>query len=596
MTATYGIGVLPPEVAQRYPHGYAVLDIETSGLNARYDRVLQIAVTQMRADGAIERTWSTLLDPGVDPGLVEVHGLTPERLAGSPGFPDVAGTVCELVDGRLLVAHNARFDWEFLASEADRSRTRLPVESRLCTIALTRRLDLPVLGMSLDVVSAYWGVQRVNAHDAVDDTRVLVEVLRHSLVVAHRINATLPLTPCTATAHRPVPTAAPRTRCAWKYPGRWSSGQPVVQGMKVAFTGDTTRPRDLLIREASAAGIDVMNNVSSRTSLLVRNPTAPTTRKYDAALSHGTPTVDERAWGDLISHIAPGASKTAASTTVRPASTSARATPPSGPLAKCRVIVLGGTHDQAAAMRDRIIAAGGQAAANLTASVTHLMLLDGGDTDPRYARASALERLDPDTLLPAAQAAFDPATDVSAPTDEVPEPAVLTRGAVLDLPTVIDGWSLSVSWLDNPSHPVELDVVAFVIDEDEQVRADKDMVFYNAPTHPSGAVDLELGITNEALAVVTPTALPEEQQRIVFAAAIGGDQTFGDIGPVELTVRTGAGAVTIRATLDAGTTERSMLLASIYNRAGTWRFRTIGQGYDEGLLHLAVLHGVDVED
>ena len=48
--------------------------------------------------------------------------------------------------------------------------------------------------------------------------------------------------------------------------------------------------------------------------------------------------------------------------------------------------------------------------------------------------------------------------------------------------------------------------------------------------------------------------------------------------------------------LDAGTTERTMVLAEIYRRAGKWRLRAVGQGYDDDLAAFARRYGVDVDD
>ena len=601
VSAATAFGPLPLEVAHRYAHGYAVVDVETSGLSAAHHRVLQVAGSLMRPDGALETTWSTLLNPGCDPGPVHIHGLTRDKLSGAPQFADVAPHLTTLLTGRVLVAHNARFDWDFLSNEAERARSPLPVKTRLCTIALSRRLDIPVAAMSLDVVSAYWGVARLAAHDAVDDTRVLVEVLRHSLVAAHRLDATLPLTPCLADPDRPsMPPSSPRTPCPWKHPGRWTPGSPLVQGMKVAFTGDTKRPREVLIREATGAGLDVMNNVSSRTNLLVRNPSADVTRKAEAARVHATPVVDEQAWANLLSQVRAGTPK------ATPARASSPSAPPlqstsrkaSGPLAKHRVVVLGGPHAAARSVREHIAELGGQVAVNLTASVTDVVMLDDATSDPRHGRviAAGIPSLNPTTLQ--AEMTAPARTVLDAPVlaaDNGPEPIVLPHGGVTDLPADLDGWSLSIAWPDR-LNPVEIDVVAFVVDDDEQVRVDEDMCFYNQPSHPSGAVDLELGTVNEALAVVRPSALPPDQQRIVFAAALDAAVAFGDVGPVELALRTTTGSIIVRATLDAATTEHSLLLGTLYLRAGTWRFRAVGQGYDTGLLHLAVQHGVDIED
>lgn len=197
MTDTPAPAPLPYGVSRRYPHRYAVLDVETTGLDPRRHRVLQIAITQLDVDGRVERRWSSLVDPGVDegvdPGPVQVHGLTPQKLAGAPRYGQLADTVAELVAGRVVVAHNAPFDWGFLAAEAKRVGATLPTRQRLCTVELSRVLRTPSDNLSLAALCSYWGVPQARPHDAEDDVRVLVEVLRHALTDADRGAVRLPI-------------------------------------------------------------------------------------------------------------------------------------------------------------------------------------------------------------------------------------------------------------------------------------------------------------------------------------------------------------------------------------------------------------------
>src|SRR5689334_870213 len=102
--------------AQRYPFDYALVDVETTGLDPAGDRIVQIAVAQVSSHGVLQRSWSTLIDPGRDPGPVKIHGLTNDHLAGAPGYADVSAELAQLLDNRVLVAHNAAFDWRFLAA------------------------------------------------------------------------------------------------------------------------------------------------------------------------------------------------------------------------------------------------------------------------------------------------------------------------------------------------------------------------------------------------------------------------------------------------------------------------------------------------
>ncbi|WP_279510125.1 exonuclease domain-containing protein, partial [Actinomadura sp. 7K507] len=175
---------------------WTLVDVETSGFRPSQHRVLSIAMLTMGTDGEVTGRFSTLLNPGCDPGPVHIHGLTPQRLAGSPKFEQIAPEIAALLQGRVMVAHNARFDYDFLAQEFARAGLRLPVDRRLCTLALNRRLSPPTRNMRLGTLAAHYGVPQHKAHDAADDTRVLAGVLRGSLTAAERLGLSLPLVPC----------------------------------------------------------------------------------------------------------------------------------------------------------------------------------------------------------------------------------------------------------------------------------------------------------------------------------------------------------------------------------------------------------------
>ena len=644
-------GVLPTSVASRYPHGYAVVDVETSGLSPAHHRVLQVAVTQVEPDGSLGRSWSSLLDPGCDPGPVHVHGLTRERLAGAPQYQEIAASLDEHLRGRVLVAHNARFDWGFLAAESERARAPLSVTQRMCTLALSRSLDLPVSNLTLATVAAYWGVVQQRAHDATDDVRVLVEVLRHSLAAADRLGMSLPLTACgpgspdgrDAAPVRPSP--APRVPCAWAWPGRWDGASAWVQGMKIVFTGPTARPREELVFLATGAGLDVMNSASSRTSVVVCETPGASTRKLAAARAHGIPVVDEQTFLDLVGRVVPGRPVGAEPSSPRRETV----TTTSGALTGRRVLVVGGEHAESVAVRDRVVAAGGRAAVNLTAAVTDVVGLAGATSDPRWSRITtmaAVDHLDPVTLTPGAlepRSTAAPSTVSPPARPDAPEPPVvavrpaapvlpealavaptgvlapgpqvsaheppgsaseppgsratadvpvLPRGGVLDLPD-LEQWSLSVR---RPDGPTDIDVVALLTDDTERVADDSGLVFFNAPEHPSGSVSVVTDAPGEALVGIDLELLPDGASRVVIASSTEGEATFADVGPVELVLRSAHGAQVLRSTLDAGTVERSMVLAVLYRRRDTWRFRAVGQGYETGLADLVGRYGVAVDE
>ncbi len=623
-----------------YAFEWALVDVETSGLVPRRDRVLSVAVVTLGPDGAQTGEFSTLLDPGCDPGPVHVHGLTAERLRGAPAFDQVAERIGALLEGRVLVAHNAQFDYDFLAHEFARARLRLPVARRLCTLALNRRVDPPTDDLKLGTLAAHYGVPQLQAHDALDDTRVLAGVLRASLRQAARLDLPLPLVACPPRQDPQFAPKPPKTPCAFRNPGRLAPGGPLVQGMKVAVTGETRTARSDLMLRGVTAGLNMMGSVSRHTSALVTNDSAADSAKARRARAEGVPVIDESAFLRLLGDVRPGTSHEGAAlpgparavpapeaeaapgavqapesapspalpavptprapepgeAAAGPHPGTKRAAKPRGPLSGRRVLVLGGTHPEAVAARTRVVELGGAAAINLSAGVTDVVVLDGGHADRRLARITAL-------LLPVHDAAWLVAPVVTeAPGAGGGRAAahVLPRGGVVDLPLPkgrgpADRWTVTASWAQQTA--CEIDVVAFVLDEDEQVSFDEDFVFYGAPENPGGTVRLLGDGPTEQTVSLDLSTLPPSARKVVVAAAIDGSPAFGDVGALHIVSGPGTSAAALaQATLDAATTERTMLLAEIYRRGESWRLRAVGQGYDHGLDALARSYGVDVTD
>lgn len=311
-----------------YPEGYAVVDVETTGL-ARDDRIISAAVYRLDARGEVEDHWYTTVNPERDPGPVWIHGLTSEALEGAPLFQDIAEEFTARLQDRVLVAHNAVFDWQMIAREYARAKCEAPVRQRLCTIALSKELGLPLPNHKLESLAAHFGVVQRQAHHALDDARVLAEAFRPSLRAAAASGVRLPLHECrplTEWSDRPATPrigqqAGPRgyggyrqtswrpsrkrPACPYPNPGRYETGGRLKQGMRVAFSGDTSTERELLEDRATEAGLHVATSLSRLTSLLVTNDPDSGTSKVVKARQFGTPIVDEAAFGQLLADVEP---------------------------------------------------------------------------------------------------------------------------------------------------------------------------------------------------------------------------------------------------------------------------------------------------
>jgi DNA polymerase III epsilon subunit-like protein len=170
---------------------FAVVDVETSGLSATRNRILQIGLVTVESDGAVVDQWSTLVAlrwPWSRVGPRRVHGITRRSLHGAP---KAAAAIHELRDrlaGSVFTAHNADFDAAFIEQAAARADVPLVLGRRLCTLQLSRRLDPDrQLTHGLAEVCARYDVPLEHHHDALSDARATAGVLPY-LLAAHQVH------------------------------------------------------------------------------------------------------------------------------------------------------------------------------------------------------------------------------------------------------------------------------------------------------------------------------------------------------------------------------------------------------------------------
>jgi DNA polymerase III epsilon subunit-like protein len=178
---TYG-GPRSRTCAQEHAGAYAVVDVETTGFSPRQgDRVIEIAVARVDADGRIEDEFATLINPeGRDTGPVFVHGISNEAAAKAPTFAQVAPEILDRLDGAVVVAHNAPFEERFLAVEFARSGHRSLRMPALCTLWLGQQtFNTP--NHKLGTLARHAGVPVVDKHAALGDVRAVAGLLPQML-------------------------------------------------------------------------------------------------------------------------------------------------------------------------------------------------------------------------------------------------------------------------------------------------------------------------------------------------------------------------------------------------------------------------------
>lgn len=278
--------------------------------------MLSVAAIGLDPEGRVEQHFSSLLNPGVDPGPTHVHGLTAELLEGQPRFGEVLYELSDVLSGRTLVAHNVGFDYAFLAAEAELVNAALPTDAVMCTVELARRLDLGLANLKLETLAAHWGVVQERPHDALDDAMVLTKVLAESLHRAQGLDIWLPVRPVTRrrwpngrvthdTLH-PLKALAGRIPCSYANPGRFIEGQPLVQGMRVALAADGNRTQEEIVERLLHAGLAYTEAVDEHTSLVICNHPEPRQGKGVQARRLGIPTISDVRFLEEIGSVAGG--------------------------------------------------------------------------------------------------------------------------------------------------------------------------------------------------------------------------------------------------------------------------------------------------
>jgi len=112
---------------------YAVVDVETTGLDAARDRVVEVACIRIER-GIVTERLASLVDPEGDiPARASaVHGIYERDVVGAPCLERLRDGLLAATEGATVVAHNARFDLGFLPFLATR-----PV---VCTMRLAMHL------------------------------------------------------------------------------------------------------------------------------------------------------------------------------------------------------------------------------------------------------------------------------------------------------------------------------------------------------------------------------------------------------------------------------------------------------------------------
>ncbi len=178
---------------------YAIVDIETTGLRVSEDRITEIAVLVYDGENIIDR-FHSLINPEryLPDHITQLTGISNEMLEDAPRFYEIAKNIVEITEGKVLVAHNAHFDYTFIKNEF-RSLGYNFQRKTLCTVRLSRKIFPGMPSYSLGKLCEGLGIIIKSRHRAQGDAHATVELLEkllnknenklHKSIIDHEIRA-----------------------------------------------------------------------------------------------------------------------------------------------------------------------------------------------------------------------------------------------------------------------------------------------------------------------------------------------------------------------------------------------------------------------
>jgi len=161
---------------------FIAFDVETTGLSPKKDRVVELGLVKFK-NGRIKekRCWLINPDRPIPVYATKVHGITDEMVADKPRFEDICSDLMAFIGDDILIAHNARFDVNFVSAEIKRMKGTLPDNEVLDSLKLFRAWFPELDSHKLSIVAKHVGSRKGTFHRALDDSIFLKNIFKNAI-------------------------------------------------------------------------------------------------------------------------------------------------------------------------------------------------------------------------------------------------------------------------------------------------------------------------------------------------------------------------------------------------------------------------------
>ena len=154
---------------------YVCLDLETTGLNPKRDRIIEVGMVKVR-EGKVKEHFSCLLDPEqrLEERVREITGIREEELKGQPRLKEMLPSILEFLEDDVLLGHSILFDYSFLKRAF--TNEKIPFERKgTDTLKIARRVVEDCESKSLESLCRHYKIQ-YRAHRALSDACATIDL------------------------------------------------------------------------------------------------------------------------------------------------------------------------------------------------------------------------------------------------------------------------------------------------------------------------------------------------------------------------------------------------------------------------------------
>ena len=156
---------------------YVCIDLETSGLNPKTDKIIEVGIVKVE-NNVITEEWETLVNPDrpIDERITELTGIRDEQLVSAPSITEVLPKLIELVGDSALLGHSVLFDYSFVKKAAVNQKMSFEKEG-IDTLKIARKYLADLESRSLSYLCEHYGICH-SAHRALHDAKATIELYR----------------------------------------------------------------------------------------------------------------------------------------------------------------------------------------------------------------------------------------------------------------------------------------------------------------------------------------------------------------------------------------------------------------------------------